>query len=184
MTRHLALLRGINVGGKNLIKMSELVAAMTNDGFANVKSYINSGNILFDANLEKDLAQRVKQSIKNHSGLDIDVALQPGLEEAGQFKCAGVEGLAVTRHGHAAPCRHIAVLEAGHPDPDAAGVAAGVAVAVVLMPMVQRSLSSMPTPASSIPAALFWPMVARHQHPRRGPYQALSAALMCAGAPR
>lgn len=75
MTRHLALLRGINVGGKNLIKMSELVAAMTNDGFANVKSYINSGNILFDANLEKDLAQRVKQSIKNHSGLDIDVVV-------------------------------------------------------------------------------------------------------------
>ena len=75
MGRYLALLRGINVGGNNLIKMSELVAAMADDGFANVKSYINSGNILFDAESDKGLADKVKQSIKHHSGLDIDVVV-------------------------------------------------------------------------------------------------------------
>ena len=44
MTRYLALLRGVNVGGNNKVTMSDLVAVMTEDGFVDVKSYINSGN--------------------------------------------------------------------------------------------------------------------------------------------
>lgn len=75
--RYLALLRGVNVGGKNLIKMSELVAALLEDDFKNVESYINSGNILFDADSDKDLQARVTASIKRHSGLDIDVVVVP-----------------------------------------------------------------------------------------------------------
>src|SRR5918994_483018 len=49
MTRYVALLRGINVGGKNLIKMPALKAAFEDDGFGNVSTYIQSGNVLFDA---------------------------------------------------------------------------------------------------------------------------------------
>ena len=49
MTRYVALLRGINVGGKNLIKMPALKAAFEEDGFGNVSTYIQSGNVLFDA---------------------------------------------------------------------------------------------------------------------------------------
>jgi uncharacterized protein (DUF1697 family) len=49
MTRYVALLRGINVGGKNLIKMPALKAAFEDDGFDNVSTYIQSGNVLFDA---------------------------------------------------------------------------------------------------------------------------------------
>ena len=49
MTRYVALLRGINVGGKNLIKMPALKAAFENDGFENVSTYIQSGNVLFDS---------------------------------------------------------------------------------------------------------------------------------------
>lgn len=75
MTRYLALLRGVNVGGKNLLKMSELVAAMTEDGFVDVKSYINSGNVLFSAQPSKNLSTRVMMSIKRHSGLDVDVVV-------------------------------------------------------------------------------------------------------------
>jgi len=75
--RHLALLRGINVGGKNLIKMSDLVAGLTGDGFKNVTSYINSGNILFDADFDKDLGEKVTASIKRHSGLGIDLVVVP-----------------------------------------------------------------------------------------------------------
>ena len=41
---------------------------------------------------------------------------------------APVEGTIVTRHGHAVPCRHLRVLEAAHPVPDAAGLAAGAAL--------------------------------------------------------
>jgi uncharacterized protein (DUF1697 family) len=47
MTRYVALLRGINVGGKNLIKMPALKAAFEANGFENVSTYIQSGNVLF-----------------------------------------------------------------------------------------------------------------------------------------
>ena len=47
--RYVALLRGINVGGSTMIKMEELRATFEALGFENVKSYINSGNLAFDA---------------------------------------------------------------------------------------------------------------------------------------
>jgi uncharacterized protein (DUF1697 family) len=49
MTRYVALLRGINVGGKNPIRMPALKAAFEQDGFDNVSTYIQSGNVLFDS---------------------------------------------------------------------------------------------------------------------------------------
>lgn len=49
MTTYVALLRGINVGGKNLIKMPELKACFEEDGFEDVATYIQSGNVLFTA---------------------------------------------------------------------------------------------------------------------------------------
>jgi uncharacterized protein (DUF1697 family) len=49
MDRYLALLRGINVGGKNLIKMAELAACFENLGFTEVRTYIQSGNVIFCA---------------------------------------------------------------------------------------------------------------------------------------
>lgn len=47
MTTYVALLRGINVGGKNLIKMPALKAAFEAAGFDDVSTYIQSGNVLF-----------------------------------------------------------------------------------------------------------------------------------------
>jgi uncharacterized protein (DUF1697 family) len=49
MTTYIALLRGINVGGKNMIKMPALKAAFEEDGFEDVATYIQSGNVLFAA---------------------------------------------------------------------------------------------------------------------------------------
>src|ERR671918_593403 len=49
MASYVALLRGINVGGKNLIKMAELKAAFEGAGFEDVATYIQSGNVLFRA---------------------------------------------------------------------------------------------------------------------------------------
>ena len=46
---YVALLRGINVGGNNLIKMSALREAFEALGFAGVRTYIASGNVVFDA---------------------------------------------------------------------------------------------------------------------------------------
>jgi uncharacterized protein (DUF1697 family) len=48
-TTHVALLRGINVGGKNKLPMSDLTAMFTAARCDNVRTYIQSGNVIFDA---------------------------------------------------------------------------------------------------------------------------------------
>ena len=47
MTTYVALLRGINVGGKNLIRMPALKASFEADGFEDVTTFIQSGNVIF-----------------------------------------------------------------------------------------------------------------------------------------
>ena len=54
--RYVALLRGINVGGKTLIKMAELKACVEELGLEQVTTYIASGNVLFESD-EEDLAK-------------------------------------------------------------------------------------------------------------------------------
>jgi uncharacterized protein (DUF1697 family) len=49
MMRYVALLRGINVGGKNPIKMPELKACFEGQGFSDIVTYIQSGNVLFSS---------------------------------------------------------------------------------------------------------------------------------------
>ncbi len=56
MNQYVALLRGINVGGNNLIKMSALKACFEAQGFADVLTYIQSGNVLFTASDAKAAA--------------------------------------------------------------------------------------------------------------------------------
>ncbi|MBK7451038.1 MAG: DUF1697 domain-containing protein [Anaerolineales bacterium] len=53
MSGYLALLRGINVGGKNIIKMADLKASFEAMGFSNVVTYIQSGNVVLQSD-EKD----------------------------------------------------------------------------------------------------------------------------------
>lgn len=47
--KYIALLRGINVGGKNKVAMSQLKHSFESLGFENVTTYINSGNVIFEA---------------------------------------------------------------------------------------------------------------------------------------
>ena len=60
MGRYVALLRGINVGGNNLIKMKALAACFQERGYENVVTYIQSGNVLFDAG-EKTAAKLTEE---------------------------------------------------------------------------------------------------------------------------
>ena len=46
MKTYIALFRGVNVGGNNLLPMKELVALLEKNGFQNVKTYIQSGNVV------------------------------------------------------------------------------------------------------------------------------------------
>ena len=68
-----ALLRGVNVGGKNMINMSSLKTSFEQLGFKDVSTYINSGNILFKSKetdarkLEKKIEQMLSQEYKLES---------------------------------------------------------------------------------------------------------------------
>lgn len=70
MTTCIALLRGINVGGKNTLPMKELVAILENTGSRRVKTYIQSGNAVFKSG-EKDflkLSNQIGLAIRQRCG--------------------------------------------------------------------------------------------------------------------
>ncbi len=73
MPTYVALLRGVNVGGNNKIPMAQLRTALEAAGFANVRTYIQSGNVLFDSRKTKPevLADRVRGVISDTFGFDI-----------------------------------------------------------------------------------------------------------------
>jgi uncharacterized protein (DUF1697 family) len=62
MTVHVALLRGINVGGNNLIRMPALKACFEAQGLCNVSTYIQSGNVLFTAGGESRQAREGREA--------------------------------------------------------------------------------------------------------------------------
>jgi uncharacterized protein (DUF1697 family) len=68
--RYVALLRGINVGGKTLIKMADLKTCVEELGLENISTYIASGNVLFDgparnaAKLERTIEGAIEQRFR------------------------------------------------------------------------------------------------------------------------
>ena len=75
---YVALLRGINVGGKNKVVMSELREQIAAEGFTNVRTYINSGNVLFeveDDTPREDVAQAVEDLLARRYDFPIRLAL-------------------------------------------------------------------------------------------------------------
>ncbi|MDR1504030.1 MAG: DUF1697 domain-containing protein [Prevotella sp.] len=78
---YIALLRGINVGGKNIIKMAELKKVFENMGFHSVQSYIQSGNVLFISDKgEEQLRIEIEAIIEDTFGFPVVVILRT-LEE-------------------------------------------------------------------------------------------------------
>lgn len=72
---YIAFLRGINVSGHKIIKMNELAKMFEMMKFKNVKTYIASGNVLFDSN-EKDIAKleaKLEKQIETTFGFDVMV---------------------------------------------------------------------------------------------------------------
>ncbi len=73
MKTYIALLRGINVGGKHIIKMAALRTLLEKSGLKSVRTYIQSGNIIFQhENYSKgELAEVISQLIKKEWGFDV-----------------------------------------------------------------------------------------------------------------
>jgi len=75
MTTYIAFLRGINVGGKCKVSMKELKEVFESLGYENVTTYINSGNVLFDAKKEVT-APSIDKALKKNFGFDIRVVVR------------------------------------------------------------------------------------------------------------
>ncbi|KAF2080806.1 DUF1697 domain-containing protein [Flavobacterium sharifuzzamanii] len=76
MKTHLALLRGINVSGHNMMKMEALKAMLENLGFQNIKTYLQSGNVFVDS--EEDASKvgfMIKQEIFKVFGHEVPVVM-------------------------------------------------------------------------------------------------------------
>ncbi|MEM5621630.1 DUF1697 domain-containing protein [Bacillus thuringiensis] len=77
MAIYIALLRGINVGGHKVIKMADLKRVFESIGLKQVKTYIQSGNIVFESEEDiKFLKERIQSEIKNVFGFDVPAALR------------------------------------------------------------------------------------------------------------
>ncbi|MFH0882382.1 MAG: DUF1697 domain-containing protein [bacterium] len=72
---HLALLRGINVGGKNKLPMAELTEMFTAAGCSEVRTYIQSGNIVFRSpgSLAERIPERITEAILDRFNMQIPV---------------------------------------------------------------------------------------------------------------
>jgi uncharacterized protein (DUF1697 family) len=75
MHTHLALLRGINVSGHNMIKMDVLKSTLENLGFKKVQTYIQSGNVFLNSDEENPakIAFVIKQEIYKVFGYDLPI---------------------------------------------------------------------------------------------------------------
>lgn len=75
MNTYIALLRGINVSGQKKILMAELRELLTKLGLMNVRTYIQSGNVIFESN-QKDtqkLELSIHESINKHYGFEVPI---------------------------------------------------------------------------------------------------------------
>lgn len=78
MNTYIALLRGINVSGQKKIPMAELRKVLKKEGFQNVQTYIQSGNIIFQS-LENNrgvLESKIKESINSHFKFEVPVLVK------------------------------------------------------------------------------------------------------------
>lgn len=75
MTKYVALLRGINVGGNNKVDMSKLKKVFENLDFKNVSTYINSGNVIFETD-KKDLEPLIEKTLKKAFGFPLRIVVR------------------------------------------------------------------------------------------------------------
>jgi len=123
---HVALLRGINVGGKNPLPMQDLARMFVGAGCQKVRTYIQSGNVIFDApagvakladvvsaNIEKRFGYRIPVILRTSQQVRRIVGANPFLKTAGDAKALHVYFLAQTPEARA-----IADLDPARSAPD------------------------------------------------------------------
>ena len=118
MNTCIALFRGINVGGNNKLPMKELVAVLEGMGLQSIKTYIQSGNVVFRSKTtDTQLAARIAAAIKKSHGFEpkvllLDAAKLEKVIKANPFPEGEREGNTL----------HFNFLASVPPEPDLAGI--------------------------------------------------------------
>lgn len=78
MTTYIALLRGINVAGQKKVPMADLRILLENLGYHNVKTYIQSGNVVFqsETKVNTDLAVEIQKELFNYFQFEVPVLVK------------------------------------------------------------------------------------------------------------
>lgn len=79
-TKHVALLRGINVGGKNRLRMTDLKSLFLRAGCIGVRTYIQSGNVVFQTaeSQVEQVSKYVRAELVRRLGREIPIVLRTG----------------------------------------------------------------------------------------------------------
>jgi uncharacterized protein (DUF1697 family) len=125
--KHVALLRGINVGGKNMLPMKELVGMFVAAGCGDVTTYIQSGNVVFSANAKvvAGLGSVIAARVEERFRLRVPVVLRTAAEmekviRGNPFLLDGADGetLHVCFLADLPDADKVAGLDAGRSAPD------------------------------------------------------------------
>jgi uncharacterized protein (DUF1697 family) len=111
MTRYVALLRAVNVGGTGKLPMSDLRAMCEAAGFEHVRTYIASGNVVFDSDADEAAVKAtLEQALRDYAAKPVGVVVRTGAEMT--------EVRSANPFEHGAPNRVVAVFLDEPPPPD------------------------------------------------------------------
>ena len=111
MTTYAALLRAVNVGGTGKLPMSELRAMCASVGFSNARTYIASGNVVFESKLsESSVKAKLERCLETYAGKPVGILVRTGAELAAV--------LANNPFSSAAPNRTVAIFLDAPPPAD------------------------------------------------------------------
>jgi uncharacterized protein (DUF1697 family) len=83
VAQHIVLLRGVNLGSRNRVAMPALRAALEKDGFDDVRSYLQSGNLVLASSAKADaVARKVQRVIAKEFGLQIAIVTRTRVQLA------------------------------------------------------------------------------------------------------
>lgn len=124
--KHIALLRGINVGGKNKLPMKDLASVFTDLGCREVQTYIQSGNIVFTAKaaVARRIAAAVAEAIADRFELTVPVVTRTAAElhavvDGNPFPPAATQALHVAFLAAKPNAKAAAALDRKRSPPDA-----------------------------------------------------------------
>jgi|ERR671924_2037741 uncharacterized protein (DUF1697 family) len=124
MARRIVFLRGINLGARNRIAMPELRDALEAAGFEDVRTYLQSGNVVLTTKASAEqVARRCEEQIAERFGLEIDVVVRTRQELAAVVRRNPLADVAVN------PKRYQVSFLSAEPAPEAVEKLSAAAVA-------------------------------------------------------